>query len=171
MKCWSCLVVLLKYVLRSDVADILLVFLRNAVNIHAFMISSWLLYYNSSFSMLQMLSSLKKITALPDDTNIYCGHEYTLVSCLYLLAFSVPYSIFWSLKGIEALTTRYAFWQSNSKFALSIEPKNEALKSYASHVAHLRSKGLATVIPRTSDFLSLIMNILGLFEYLNFEFF
>lgn len=121
--------------------------------------------------MLQMLSSLKKITALPDDTNIYCGHEYTLVSCLYLLAFSVPYSIFWSLKGIKALTTRYAFWQSNSKFALSIEPKNEALKSYASHVAHLRSKGLATVIPRTSDFLSLIMNILGLFEYLNFEFF
>ncbi|KAK4566606.1 hypothetical protein RGQ29_002750 [Quercus rubra] len=60
----------------------------------------------------QMLSSLKKITALPDDTNIYCGHEYTL---------------------------------SNSKFALSIEPKNEALKSYASHVAHLRSKGLATI--------------------------
>ena len=26
----------------------------------------------------QMLSSLKKITALPDDTLIYCAHEYTL---------------------------------------------------------------------------------------------
>ena len=36
--------------------------------------------------------------------------------------------------------------QSNSKFALSIEPKNEALKSYATHVANLRSKGLPTVI-------------------------
>ncbi|XP_022145826.1 hydroxyacylglutathione hydrolase 2, mitochondrial-like [Momordica charantia] len=60
----------------------------------------------------QMLSSLKKITSLPDDTNIFCGHEYTL---------------------------------SNSKFALSIEPKNEALKSYASQVAHLRSKGLPTI--------------------------
>lgn len=36
----------------------------------------------ASLSMLQMLSSLKKIMALPDDTNIYCGHEYTLVSQL-----------------------------------------------------------------------------------------
>ncbi|KAA0044517.1 putative hydroxyacylglutathione hydrolase 2 [Cucumis melo var. makuwa] len=60
----------------------------------------------------QMLSSLKKITSLPDDTNIFCGHEYTL---------------------------------SNSKFALSIEPKNEALKSYATQVANLRSKGLPTI--------------------------
>nr|DAD25218.1 TPA_asm: hypothetical protein HUJ06_026682 [Nelumbo nucifera] len=60
----------------------------------------------------QMLSSLKRIMALPDETNIYCGHEYTL---------------------------------SNSKFALSIEPKNETLQSYAAHVAHLRSKGLPTI--------------------------
>ncbi|KAG2720819.1 hypothetical protein I3760_02G052000 [Carya illinoinensis] len=54
----------------------------------------------------------QKILSLPDETNIYCGHEYTL---------------------------------SNSKFALSIEPQNEALKSYAAHVAHLRSKGLPTI--------------------------
>ncbi|KAJ4968267.1 hypothetical protein NE237_014968 [Protea cynaroides] len=60
----------------------------------------------------QMLSSLRKIMSLADDTIIYCGHEYTL---------------------------------SNSKFALSIEPKNEALQSYATNVAHLRSKGLPTV--------------------------
>ncbi|KAG6667364.1 hypothetical protein I3843_01G087700 [Carya illinoinensis] len=60
----------------------------------------------------QMLTSLKKIMALPDDTNIYCGHEYTL---------------------------------SNSKFAVSIEPQNEALKSYAANVAHIRSKGLPTI--------------------------
>lgn len=60
----------------------------------------------------QMLSSLKKIMALPDDTNMYCGHEYTL---------------------------------SNAKFALSIEPENEALQSYAAHVAHLRNKSLPTI--------------------------
>ncbi|XVF29425.1 hypothetical protein REPUB_Repub15cG0120100 [Reevesia pubescens] len=60
----------------------------------------------------QMLSSLQRIMSLPDDTNIYCGHEYTL---------------------------------SNSKFALSIEPKNEALQAYAAHVAHLRNKGLPTI--------------------------
>ncbi|KAE9452835.1 hypothetical protein C3L33_15266, partial [Rhododendron williamsianum] len=61
---------------------------------------------------MQMLASLKKITSLPDNTNIYCGHEYTL---------------------------------SNSKFALSIEPRNEELKSYAAHIAHLRKKGLPTI--------------------------
>ncbi|KAJ7980675.1 Hydroxyacylglutathione hydrolase [Quillaja saponaria] len=60
----------------------------------------------------QMLSSLGKIMSLPDDTAIYCGHEYTL---------------------------------SNSKFALSIEPQNEELQSYATHVAHLRNKGLPTI--------------------------
>ncbi|KAK7272006.1 hypothetical protein RJT34_28330 [Clitoria ternatea] len=60
----------------------------------------------------QMLSSLKKIMSLPDDTNIYCGHEYTL---------------------------------SNTKFALSIEPENQQLQSYAVQVAYLRSKGLPTI--------------------------
>ncbi|CAM8994697.1 unnamed protein product [Rhodiola kirilowii] len=60
----------------------------------------------------QMSSSLQKITSLPENTSIYCGHEYTL---------------------------------SNSKFALSVEPRNEKLQSYASHVAHLRKKGLPTV--------------------------
>ncbi|CAN1351466.1 Hydroxyacylglutathione hydrolase 1, mitochondrial [Linum perenne] len=34
---------------------------------------------------------------------------------------------------------------SNSKFALSIEPNNESLQSYAAQVAHLRSKSLPTI--------------------------
>ncbi|GER32740.1 hydroxyacylglutathione hydrolase [Striga asiatica] len=60
----------------------------------------------------QMLSSLRKITSLPEDTNIYCGHEYTL---------------------------------SNAKFALSIEPGNKELQSYATLVARLREKGMPTI--------------------------
>ncbi|KAL7145512.1 hypothetical protein ABFS83_07G089300 [Erythranthe nasuta] len=60
----------------------------------------------------QMLSSLRKITSLPDDTNVYCGHEYTF---------------------------------SNSKFALSIEPGNQELQSYATDIVHLRNKGLPTI--------------------------
>ncbi|QHN94882.1 putative hydroxyacylglutathione hydrolase 2 [Arachis hypogaea] len=60
----------------------------------------------------QMQSSLTKIMSLPDETSIYCGHEYTL---------------------------------SNSKFALSIEPGNKELQSYAAHVASLRSKGMPTI--------------------------
>ncbi|XP_020701474.1 probable hydroxyacylglutathione hydrolase 2, chloroplastic isoform X2 [Dendrobium catenatum] len=60
----------------------------------------------------QMLASLQKIMALPDDTAIYCGHEYTL---------------------------------SNSKFALSIEPRNKELVEYASQIAQLRYKNLPTI--------------------------
>ncbi|XWS09356.1 hypothetical protein CRYUN_Cryun40dG0078200 [Craigia yunnanensis] len=69
----------------------------------------------------QMLSSLQRIMSLPDGTNIYCGHEYTL---------------------------------SNSKFALSIESKNEVLQAYSAHVTHLRNKGLPTVISGLFFFLS-----------------
>jgi glyoxylase-like metal-dependent hydrolase (beta-lactamase superfamily II) len=29
---------------------------------------------------LQMWASLSKLAALPDDTLVYCGHEYTMVS-------------------------------------------------------------------------------------------
>lgn len=38
--------------------------------------------------------------------------------------------------------------QNNAKFALSIEPNNEALQAYAAHVAQLHSKNLPTVITR-----------------------
>ncbi|ONK56871.1 uncharacterized protein A4U43_C10F14000 [Asparagus officinalis] len=60
----------------------------------------------------QMLTSLQKILSLPDETCVYCGHEYT---------------------------------ESNSKFALSIEPNNEELQEYAAHVTHLRNKKLPTI--------------------------
>ncbi|CAN4099467.1 unnamed protein product [Withania somnifera] len=33
----------------------------------------------------QMLSSLGKIMSLPDDTNVYCGHEYTLSNSKFAL--------------------------------------------------------------------------------------
>ncbi|GKC02723.1 probable hydroxyacylglutathione hydrolase 2, chloroplastic isoform X2, partial [Tanacetum coccineum] len=56
--------------------------------------------------------SLEKLLLLPEDTSIYCGHEYTL---------------------------------SNSKFALSIEPGNEELQSYAANIANLRKKHLPTI--------------------------
>ncbi|KAG0476702.1 hypothetical protein HPP92_013543 [Vanilla planifolia] len=64
------------------------------------------------FAGHQMLASLQKIMSLPDDTSIYCGHEYTL---------------------------------SNSKFALSIEPRNKVLAEYATQVARLRQKNLPTI--------------------------
>lgn len=105
--------------------------------------------------MLQMFSSLQKIMSLPDDTSIYCGHEYTLVSLSPSLSFQQ--SAVGSAELLRANTIRplimvYILLQSNSKFALSIEPNNEALQSYANYVAQLRNKGLPTVISWTLFF-------------------
>lgn len=63
-------------------------------------------------TMPQMWESLSKIAALPPETIIYSGHEYTA---------------------------------SNAKFALSIDPENEALKKRAIWIAEQRAQGLPTV--------------------------
>ena len=60
----------------------------------------------------EMWSSLSKLMALPDDTSVYCAHEYTL---------------------------------SNGKFALSVDPENDALKARMAEVERLRSEGTPTV--------------------------
>jgi hydroxyacylglutathione hydrolase len=59
-----------------------------------------------------MWDSLKKLMALPRDTAVYCGHEYT---------------------------------QANARFALTVEPDNEALKSRAKAVDEMRAAGKATL--------------------------
>ncbi len=56
--------------------------------------------------------SVMKLAALPDDTEIYCGHEYTL---------------------------------SNGRFALRVDPENEALKLRVAQVEKLRAAGEATL--------------------------
>ncbi len=60
----------------------------------------------------QFWSSLCSLAALPDDTRLYCAHEYTA---------------------------------SNARFALSVEPGNEALRARAAEVEALRAQGLPTV--------------------------
>lgn len=60
----------------------------------------------------QMWSSLKKLRDLPDDTRVYCGHEYTL---------------------------------SNARFAVTIEPGNEALQTRAKEIAAKRERGEPTI--------------------------
>ncbi|HEY5646458.1 MAG TPA: hydroxyacylglutathione hydrolase [Pseudomonadales bacterium] len=60
----------------------------------------------------QMWSSLQKLMALPDDTVVYCAHEYT---------------------------------QSNAAFALSVEPKNDALLARSREIDRRRADGLPTV--------------------------
>lgn len=65
----------------------------------------------------QMWNSLEKIRTFPNETRVYCTHEYT---------------------------------QSNCKFALSIDPKNQALLSYSQEVESKRSNHLPT-IPSTLE--------------------
>ena len=66
----------------------------------------------------QMWVSLSKLAALPEDTILYSGHEYTV---------------------------------ANGKFALTIEPDNEALISRIDAVAAARKDGLPTVPSRLSE--------------------
>ena len=55
-----------------------------------------------------MWSSLKKLMALPPETALYCGHEYTTNNC---------------------------------RFALTVEPENEALRARAAEAAALAEEG------------------------------
>jgi hydroxyacylglutathione hydrolase len=86
-----------------------------------------------------MHSSLQKIVALPDVTKVYCGHEYTLASDIFFEVLEISYINLLSNAWITSL-------QSNSKFALSIEPGNEELQEYAANTAELRNKNTPTVI-------------------------
>ena len=59
-----------------------------------------------------MWNSLSKLMLLADDTQIYCGHEYT---------------------------------QSNGRFALTLEPDNQALQKRMDDVTALRAAGKPTI--------------------------
>jgi len=59
-----------------------------------------------------MWTSLSKLMTLPEETRIYCGHEYT---------------------------------ESNGRFALTLEPNNQAVKARMAQVKAVRAQGRATV--------------------------
>ena len=59
-----------------------------------------------------MWSSLSKLAALPPETSVYCGHEYTNANC---------------------------------RFALTIEPENEALRARATEVATNAKNGVPSL--------------------------
>lgn len=60
----------------------------------------------------QMWISLQKLRALPDETIVYCAHEYT---------------------------------QANARFALTVDPDNDALRERAMDVDAMRARGEPTV--------------------------
>jgi hydroxyacylglutathione hydrolase len=60
----------------------------------------------------QMWHSISRLSALPDETQLCCAHEYT---------------------------------QANARFAVTIEPDNQALKDRIEQIRDLRAKNLPTV--------------------------
>ncbi len=60
----------------------------------------------------QMWTSLQKLMALPEDTKVYCAHEYT---------------------------------QKNARFALTVEPQNQALVDRAREIDRLRENAKPTI--------------------------
>ncbi len=65
-----------------------------------------------------MVRSLERLAALPDDTSVYCGHEYT---------------------------------EKNLRFALTLEPKNQALKAKHEWANKIRAEGKWTVPSTIAD--------------------
>lgn len=59
----------------------------------------------------QMHHSLQKLAALPDETEVYFGHEYT---------------------------------EANARFAVTVDPENEALAQRVAEIGKTRAAGLAT---------------------------
>lgn len=59
-----------------------------------------------------LYESVMKLAALPGDTRVYCGHEYTL---------------------------------SNGRFALKVDPDNDALRERVAQVEKMRANGEATL--------------------------
>jgi hydroxyacylglutathione hydrolase len=60
----------------------------------------------------QMFANMRKLEALPDETTVYCAHEYT---------------------------------QSNGRYALAVEPDNQAIIARMTQVDAARARGEATV--------------------------
>ncbi len=63
-------------------------------------------------TMDQMWNSLSKLDTVPDDTRVFCAHEYT---------------------------------QANARFALTVEPGNQALKTRSAEIDRIRAEGKSTV--------------------------
>lgn len=66
----------------------------------------------------QMWNSLLKLRALPGDTRVYCGHEYTL---------------------------------ANAKFAVTVDPDNQALRDRLARVEKVREAGESTIPGTLAD--------------------
>lgn len=93
---------------------------------------------------------------LPDGPMLFCGDTMFSLGCGRMFE-GTPVQFFDSFRKIAALPPRtliycgHEYTQSNARFALSIDPDNQALRDKASEVDRLRAAGQMTVPVRLED--------------------
>jgi hydroxyacylglutathione hydrolase len=93
---------------------------------------------------------------LPDGPMLFCGDTMFSLGCGRMFE-GTPVQFFDSFRKIAALPPRtliycgHEYTQSNARFALSIDPDNQALREKAAEVDRLRAAGQATVPVRLED--------------------
>jgi hydroxyacylglutathione hydrolase len=92
----------------------------------------------------------------PDGPMLFCGDTMFSLGCGRMFE-GTPVQFFDSFRKIAALPPRtliycgHEYTQSNARFALSIDPDNQALRDKAAEVDRLRAAGQQTVPVRLED--------------------
>ena len=82
----------------------------------------------------QMLSSLDKLAALPDDTKVYCAHEYTISNLRFALA---------AEPGNAALSARFELEQTKRDKNIPTVPSNIRLEKSTNPFLRAREPAIA----------------------------
>ena len=82
----------------------------------------------------QMLSSLDKLAALPDDTKVYCAHEYTISNLRFALA---------AEPGNAALSARFELEQAKRNKNIPTVPSNIRLEKSTNPFLRAREPAIA----------------------------
>ena len=82
----------------------------------------------------QMLSSLDKLAALPDDTKVYCAHEYTISNLRFALA---------AEPGNAALSARFELEQAKRDKNIPTVPSNIRLEKSTNPFLRAREPAIA----------------------------
>ena len=82
----------------------------------------------------QMLASLEKLAALPDDTKVYCAHEYTIANLRFAMA---------AEPGNDTLAARYKTEQAKREQGLPTVPSSIGLEKSTNPFLRTRLPALA----------------------------
>jgi len=93
----------------------------------------------------QMLDSLSKLAALPDETKVYCGHEYTLANIRFARAVDPGNAVLAALPDETRVYCGHEYTLANIRFARAVDPANAALAEREQRAQRLRDAGRPTL--------------------------